>query len=255
MTRPLYARMLRLRRLNPGPLARFGLLEGMILLGALLALSELAPWWLGLSLPLLVAGAVKLVDALPTLRAGVASALAAWTAHAHRGRHASGDLAERRPGYGSAARDSQNSVADRWKAVQVSRSTAASARDANRGERVMVRDDAGPAPGRGPAGTRTAGDHGSRGRVARGVAPVPAGARPPVQPPAGSVRRAVGAWPMPVDPADSPPPFAVTRPAQRTQTAAVGPPAESISRLRRGALDQLRVARARLNRGRFSGAG
>ena len=222
---PLYVRMLRLRRLNPGPLARFGLLEGTLLLGVLLALSELTPWWLGLSLPVLVAGVVKLIDAYPTLRADLAAVL---TNRSPEPRPRSvGDLAGQRPGYGAgysnaAARDSQDPAGE------------------------LAHND-------GVYRGRVAG-----GRVARGVASVPAEARSPGQPPVAGPRRAVGAWPMPVD---SPVPLVAARsappaaPAQRLGGARSAPvPAVNVEHPRRSAVEQLRMARARLNRGRFSNA-
>jgi hypothetical protein len=98
-----YARVLRLQRLRPGPLTCFGLLEGSLVLGGLLALSELVPWWFGAGLPFLVAAVVKGVDALPRLSAalpGVATALAeavaTWSG-------ASGTHAGRRRAAGTAA--------------------------------------------------------------------------------------------------------------------------------------------------------
>lgn len=60
--RPLYARALRLRHLNPGGILCFALLEGTVTLGALLALAELVPWWGVLALPGSVAVMVKIND-------------------------------------------------------------------------------------------------------------------------------------------------------------------------------------------------
>lgn len=60
--RPLYARLLRLRQLNPGPILCFILLEGSATLGLLLALAELASWWAILMLPTAVAVMVKAND-------------------------------------------------------------------------------------------------------------------------------------------------------------------------------------------------
>ena len=60
--RPVYARALRLRHLNPGGLLCFLFFEGSIALGVLLALAELAPWWGIIVLPLAVAAMVKLND-------------------------------------------------------------------------------------------------------------------------------------------------------------------------------------------------
>lgn len=59
---PLYARMLRLRHLNPGGLLCFVFLEGALALGALLALAELVSWWGVLVLPAVVAVMVKFND-------------------------------------------------------------------------------------------------------------------------------------------------------------------------------------------------
>jgi hypothetical protein len=60
--RPLYARLLRLHRLRPGPVLCFIFLEGAIALGVLLALANLASWWTVLALPAAVALMVKLND-------------------------------------------------------------------------------------------------------------------------------------------------------------------------------------------------
>lgn len=60
--RPLYARLLRLHRLRPGPVLCFIFLEGAIALGVLLALANLASWWAVLALPAAVAVMVKLND-------------------------------------------------------------------------------------------------------------------------------------------------------------------------------------------------
>jgi len=62
--RPLYARLLRLRYLHPGPVACFLLLEGTIALGALLALAELVDWPVVILLPVGVAVMVKINDLL-----------------------------------------------------------------------------------------------------------------------------------------------------------------------------------------------
>jgi hypothetical protein len=61
-TRPLYVRMLRLRRLNPGGMLCFLYFEGTVTLGILMALAELAPWWGVPILPLTVAALVKIND-------------------------------------------------------------------------------------------------------------------------------------------------------------------------------------------------
>jgi len=60
--RPLYARALRLRYLHPGGLQCFLFFEVMIVIGALLALAELVPWWGVLALPTAVASMVKIND-------------------------------------------------------------------------------------------------------------------------------------------------------------------------------------------------
>jgi hypothetical protein len=59
---PLYARVLRLRRIRPSGLLCFLFFEGMIALGVLLALAELVSWWAVPVLPVVVAGMVKLND-------------------------------------------------------------------------------------------------------------------------------------------------------------------------------------------------
>lgn len=60
--RPLYARVLRLRRLRPSSLLCFLFFEGMVAVGVLLALAELVSWWAVPALPLAVAAMVKLND-------------------------------------------------------------------------------------------------------------------------------------------------------------------------------------------------
>jgi hypothetical protein len=69
---PLYARVLRLRRLRPGPVLCFVFLEGSVAFAVLLALAGLASWWTVLALPVAVAVMVKvndLVAAATTTRA------------------------------------------------------------------------------------------------------------------------------------------------------------------------------------------
>src|SRR5690606_41989245 len=61
-TRPAYARMLRLRHINPGAGLCFVLFEGVIALSALLAFAEQMSWWGVAVLPLAVAGVVELND-------------------------------------------------------------------------------------------------------------------------------------------------------------------------------------------------
>lgn len=63
-SRPLYARLLRLRHITPSGLLCFVFLEGAIALGALLALAELVSWWGVIVLPLTVAVMVKLNDVI-----------------------------------------------------------------------------------------------------------------------------------------------------------------------------------------------
>ncbi|MEU2666148.1 hypothetical protein [Micromonospora sp. AMSO12t] len=60
--RPLYARLLRLRFVNPGGVLCFLFFEGAVALAALLALAELVTWWSVLVLPATVAAMVKLND-------------------------------------------------------------------------------------------------------------------------------------------------------------------------------------------------
>ncbi|WP_375735610.1 hypothetical protein [Polymorphospora lycopeni] len=61
-TRPLYARLLRLKHLNPSGALCFCFLEGTVALGLLLALAELVSPWAIPVLPLVVAAMVKLND-------------------------------------------------------------------------------------------------------------------------------------------------------------------------------------------------
>ncbi|SCF45067.1 hypothetical protein [Micromonospora mirobrigensis] len=60
--RPLYARLLGLRFVNPGGVLCFLFFEGAVALAALLALAELVSWWAVLVLPAAVALMVKLND-------------------------------------------------------------------------------------------------------------------------------------------------------------------------------------------------
>ncbi|MEU4556423.1 hypothetical protein EV382_3784 [Micromonospora violae] len=60
--RPLYARLLGLRFVNPGGVLCFLFFEGAIALAVLLALAELVSWWAVLVLPIVVAVMVKLND-------------------------------------------------------------------------------------------------------------------------------------------------------------------------------------------------
>ena len=70
--RPMYARVLGLQYLRPSNLLCFSFFEGAIALAALLALAELAQWWVVLVLPMSVAAMVKLNDVIAgaVLRAG-----------------------------------------------------------------------------------------------------------------------------------------------------------------------------------------
>ncbi|WP_242624380.1 hypothetical protein [Micromonospora kangleipakensis] len=60
--RPLYARLLGLRFVNPGGVLCFLFFEGSVALAVLLALAELVSWWAVLVLPAAVAAMVKLND-------------------------------------------------------------------------------------------------------------------------------------------------------------------------------------------------
>ncbi|SCL38616.1 hypothetical protein GA0070624_6276 [Micromonospora rhizosphaerae] len=60
--RPLYARVLALRFVNPGGVLCFLFFEGAIALAVLLALAELVSWWAVLVLPAAMAVMVKLND-------------------------------------------------------------------------------------------------------------------------------------------------------------------------------------------------
>lgn len=60
--RTLYARMLRLRQLNPSGMLCFVFFEGAVIVGLLLALAELVSWWVMLVLPTAVSIMVKAND-------------------------------------------------------------------------------------------------------------------------------------------------------------------------------------------------
>lgn len=62
--RPLYAKVLGLQYLRPGSLLSFIFFEGSIALGVLLALAELAEWWIVAVLPVSIAAMVKLNDVI-----------------------------------------------------------------------------------------------------------------------------------------------------------------------------------------------
>ena len=218
-----YARVLRLQRLRPGPLTCFGLLEGSLVLGGLLALSELVPWWFGVSLPVLVAGVVKGVDALPRLSAALPGVVASLTEAVAEWSGASGTHAGRRRAATPGPDRRPTTVPAMPHLVLV-------------GQRAADRPMTGRAllsgkgadwpytarrPGRAAMGTISSNralvtaSSARAGRVARGVAPVPEDSRAPRAdpadradchggPPAGRTR-VVGAWPMPADPAASTP--------------------------------------------------
>ena len=80
--RPLYARLLRLRRLRLGAWQRAVLGEGSLALAALLVLADLASAWALLVLPLLVAAVVKAHDVV----AGLLHAPGTPTAPVHQDR-------------------------------------------------------------------------------------------------------------------------------------------------------------------------
>ena len=80
--RPLYARLLGLRFVNPGAALCFVFFEGSVLLAALLALAELVTWWSMIVLPVTVAVMVKLND----LVAGEVIRSAAWVPDQERDR-------------------------------------------------------------------------------------------------------------------------------------------------------------------------
>ncbi|WP_233600932.1 MULTISPECIES: hypothetical protein [Micromonospora] len=65
--RPLYARVLGLRFVNPGGVLCFLFFEGAVALAVLLALAELVSWWAVLVLPAVVAAMVKLNDVVAEL--------------------------------------------------------------------------------------------------------------------------------------------------------------------------------------------
>nr|WP_317985199.1 hypothetical protein [Micromonospora craniellae] len=73
--RPLYARVLRLRVVNPGGVLCFVFFEGAIALAALLALAELVDWWSVLVLPAVVAVMVKLNDLVAAVVVRTAAAV------------------------------------------------------------------------------------------------------------------------------------------------------------------------------------
>jgi hypothetical protein len=80
--RPLYARLLRLRRLRLGAWQRAALGEGSLALAALLVLADLASAWALLVLPAVVAALVKAHDVV----AGVLGTTGTPTAPVHQDR-------------------------------------------------------------------------------------------------------------------------------------------------------------------------
>lgn len=72
--RPIYAQMLGLRRLRPGPVLCFIYLEGSVALAILLTMAGLVSWWTILVLPLAVAAMVKLNDMVAVAAASRRSA-------------------------------------------------------------------------------------------------------------------------------------------------------------------------------------
>lgn len=70
---PLYARLLSLRHLRPGPVTCFAFFEGSIALATVLALIGVVSWWAVVVLPITIAAMVLLNDRV----AGLASAPAA----------------------------------------------------------------------------------------------------------------------------------------------------------------------------------
>jgi hypothetical protein len=62
--RPLYAKALFLRNIDPSPIMCFVFFEGAIALGVALWLAELGEWWAAVLLPITVAAMVKLNDVL-----------------------------------------------------------------------------------------------------------------------------------------------------------------------------------------------
>jgi hypothetical protein len=87
--RPLYARALFLRNVDPGPILCFLFFEGSLALGAAFALAGLVDWWAVLVLPVTVAAMVKLNDVVAgsSQRRG-AGAPAVHAAHELPHRHA-----------------------------------------------------------------------------------------------------------------------------------------------------------------------
>lgn len=96
-SRPLYARMLRLKHITPGGLLCFVFLEGAAALGILLALAELVSWWGVIVLPLTVALMVKLNDVIAGMLPRSASAGETVAARAAVRRSIAGESTTRLP--------------------------------------------------------------------------------------------------------------------------------------------------------------
>jgi hypothetical protein len=164
--RPTYVRMLRLRRLHPPGWLSFVLLEGSVLFGVLLALSELVGWQVGVAVPFAVAAVVKVTDLVLVARTespstGTGSVVMRPSVAAIRAQQRAGAAA--RPS--TVARAVADGPASTPHAPSLAPSLAA--RERNR-------------------------------RVARGVAAVPTSARLRPRLTRGGSARVVGAWPMPV---------------------------------------------------------
>lgn len=114
--RPLYARVLRLRHLDPGGVQCFLLFEAVLAFGALLALAELVPWWGALALPAVVAVMVKLNDLIAgSVSRSYGHGPAGWRAPAGR---AAGDYRRSTPGagFGGPSRSRARRSAADWEA-------------------------------------------------------------------------------------------------------------------------------------------
>jgi hypothetical protein len=89
--RPLYARALFLRNIDPGPVMCFLFFEGALAAGAALALADLVNWWAVVVLPMTVAVVVKLNDIVAgsASRRGIGAPVAAagpdWDRREHPG--------------------------------------------------------------------------------------------------------------------------------------------------------------------------
>jgi hypothetical protein len=94
---PLYARVLGLRGIRPGAVLCFLFFEGMVALGALLALAELTSWWAVLALPAAVAVMVKVNDVVAVLLAAPPAPTPPPPAQAAPGMAARGKVAARVP--------------------------------------------------------------------------------------------------------------------------------------------------------------